>query len=144
MSHSNWHSIDSVTAQQAIQAASEKAIEVGIPMSIVIYDVAGHEKAMLRMDGASLISLQIAHDKAYTAAATGLPTHLWHDYIKDDPPLLTGIVHTPRFVVFGGGFPIKEGGEAIGAIGVSGGHYEQDMECARAALAALGTVEALE
>lgn len=144
MSHSNLHSIDSATAQQALQAASEKAMKIGVPMSIVIYDVAGHEKAMLRMDGASLISLQIAHDKAYTSAATGLPTHLWHDYIKDDPPLLTGIVHTPRFVVFGGGFPITEDGKAIGAIGVSGGHYSQDMECARAALAALGNAESVE
>ena len=90
------------------------------------------------MDGASLISLQIAQDKAYTSSATGLPTHLWHDYIKDDAPLLHGIVHTPRFVIFGGGFPIKENGQVVGAIGLSGGHYSQDMQCAEAALAAIG------
>jgi len=29
-------------------------------------------------------------------------------------------------------------GEVVGAIGISGGHYKQDMECARAALAAIG------
>ncbi|WP_439397575.1 heme-binding protein [Bradyrhizobium sp. PMVTL-01] len=58
--------------------------------------------------------------------------------IKDDASLLHGIVHTPRLVVFGGGFPIVENGVVIGAIGLSGGHYSQDMECARAALAAIG------
>ena len=65
-------------------------------------------------------------DKAYTSAAYGFPTHGWFEFIKDDPPLLHGIVHTPRLVVFGGGFPIKEKGEMIGAIGISGGHYRQE------------------
>jgi uncharacterized protein GlcG (DUF336 family) len=43
----------------------------------------------------------------------------------------------PRLVVFGGGFPIHLEGEIVGAIGLSGGHYTQDMECARAALSAI-------
>jgi hypothetical protein len=60
------------------------------------------------------------------------------DFIKDDPPLLYGITHTPRLTVFGGGFPVVIKAEMIGAIGLSGGHYTQDMECARAALAAIG------
>jgi len=64
--------------------------------------------------------------------------HAWFDFIKDDPPLLYGITHTPRLTVFGGGFPIKLEGEIVGAIGLSGGHYTQDMECARAGLAAIG------
>jgi uncharacterized protein GlcG (DUF336 family) len=50
---------------------------------------------------------------------------------------LHGIVHTPRLVVFGGGYPITEGDQVIGGIGVSGGHYDQDMAVAEAALAAL-------
>ena len=56
---------------------------------------------------------------------------------KNDPPLLAGITHTPRLVVFGGGYPILENGQLIGAIGVSGGHYSEDMEVARAALDAI-------
>ena len=67
-----------------------------------------------------------------------MPTHAWFDFIKDDPPLLYGITHTPRLTVFGGGFPVVIKAEMIGAIGLSGGHYAQDMECARAALAAIG------
>ena len=67
-----------------------------------------------------------------------MPTHAWFEFIKNDPPLLHGITHTPRLVVFGGGFPITIKGEIVGAIGLSGGHYTQDMECARAALQAIG------
>ena len=90
------------------------------------------------MDGAPKLSIGIAQDKAYTAASFSMPTHAWFDFIKNDPPLLHGITHTPRLTVFGGGFPIVLKGEMIGAIGLSGGHYTQDMECARAALAAIG------
>ena len=107
-------------------------------MCIAISDEAGDLKAFERMDGAPRLSIQIAQDKAYTAAGYGLATHTWWDFIKDDPPLLHGITHTPRLIVFGGGFPIVLEGEIVGAIGVSGGHYSQDMECARAALAAIG------
>ena len=137
MSSIQISTIDSQTALAAIQGAAAKATELQLTMSIAITDGAGQLKAFLRMDGASLISLQIAQDKAYTSSATGLPTHLWHDYIKDDAPLLHGIVHTPRFVIFGGGFPIKEDGQVVGAIGLSGGHYSQDMQCAEAGLAAI-------
>ncbi len=132
------HSVDAKTAEAAIQAAAVKARELGLNMSIAVSDETGDLKAFHRMDGAPKISIQIAQDKAYTCAISGMPTHAWHDFIKEDPPLLDGIVHTPRLIVFGGGYPIKEKGELVGAIGLSGGHYHQDMECAKAALAAIG------
>ena len=133
--------IDSDTAMLAIKAAREKATELKLDMSIAVCDAAGHLKAFLRMDGASLISLQIAQDKAHTAISGGIPTHKWHEYIKDDAPLIHGIVHTPRFIIFGGGYPIIENGQIVGGIGISGGHYSQDMECAKAALKAIGAPE---
>lgn len=131
-------SIDGATAQTAIDAAARYAAAYRLQMSIAVADNAGLLKAFLRMDGASQISVGIAQDKAYTAAATGLATHSWHDFIANDPPLLHGFVHTPRLIVFGGGYPVIEDGVVTGAIGVSGGHYSQDMECARAALEAIG------
>ncbi|HZE21810.1 MAG TPA: heme-binding protein, partial [Desulfobaccales bacterium] len=39
-----------------------------------------------------------------------------------------------RIVIFGGGFPLSQGNEIIGGIGVSGGSVEEDMLCAEAAL----------
>jgi len=131
-------SIDLATAQKAIAAAAKKASELGLKMCIAVSDEAGDLKAFERTDGAPRLSIQIAQDKAYTAASYGLATHAWWDFIKDDPPLLHGITQTPRLIVFGGGFPIVLEGEMVGAIGISGGHYSQDMECARAALAAIG------
>jgi len=131
-------SIDIATAERAIAAAAKKATELGLKMCIAISDESGDLKAFGRMDGAPKLSIQIAEDKAFTAASYGLPTHVWYDFIKDDPPLLHGITHTPRLIIYGGGFPIVLEGEVVGAIGISGGHYKQDMECARAALAAIG------
>ena len=132
------HSIDAETAERAVAAAVKKAAELKLKMCVAVSDEAGDLKAFVRMDGAPKLSIEISENKAYTAASFSMPTHAWFDFIKDDPPLLHGITHTPRLVVFGGGFPIKLKGEIVGAIGLSGGHYSQDMECAKAALKAIG------
>jgi hypothetical protein len=59
-------------------------------------------------------------------------------FIKNDPPLASGATTgMDRLVIFGGGYPLKIDGQVVGAIGVSGGHYTQDMEVAQAALAIL-------
>ncbi len=130
-------SITQSASDQLIDAATAKAVEIGVPMAISVVDESGTLKAFRRMDGAALLSVDIATNKAYTAVSFGIPTHGWFDFIKEDPPLLHGIVHTPRLVVFGGGYPVSENDQVIGGIGVSGGHYEQDMAVAKAALAAL-------
>ncbi len=105
---------------------------------IAIVDESGVLKAFSRMDGAPLLSVQVAQDKAYTAAGFGMSTDAWHDFIKDDPPLAAGApTGIDRLVVFGRGYPITVDGRVVGGVGVSGGHYSQDMEVARAALTAL-------
>ncbi|HEV7267270.1 MAG TPA: heme-binding protein [Falsiroseomonas sp.] len=131
-------SIDGETAQSMIDAAIAKSRELKKANCIAIVNEAGQLKAFHAMDGAPHLAIQIAQDKAYTASSFGIPTHSWWDFIKGDPPLLHGIVHTPRLVTFGGGYPVMEDGQMIGAIGVSGGHYSDDMEVARAALEAVG------
>ena len=124
-------------AAKLIAAAEKKAKEIKKPMVIAVCDESGNLKAFSRMDSAPLLSVQIAQDKAYTAVSFGVPTHTWFDFIKGDPPLLAGIVHTPRLVVFGGGYPVTIDNQVVGGIGVSGGHWKEDMECAEAALQAL-------
>jgi uncharacterized protein GlcG (DUF336 family) len=132
-------SVSSDLAHRIIAAAEGKADEIGVPMVIAVCDESGVLKAFSRMDGAALLSVQIAQDKAYTAVGFGMPTDAWHPFIKDDPPLAAGAVGgIDRLVVFGGGFPITLGERIIGAIGVSGGHYSQDMEVAQAGLGAVG------
>ena len=124
-------------AKKMIAAAEAKAEEMKRPMVIAICDEGGNLKAFSRMDGAPLLSVQLAQDKAWTSVSYGVPTDQWFEFIKNDPPLLHGIVNTPRLVVFGGGFPIKIEKQLVGGIGVSGGHWKEDMEVAQAGLKAL-------
>ena len=132
-------SVTSELAQRMIAAAEAKAAELGVPMVIAVCDESGVLKAFSRMDGAALLSVQIAQDKAYTAIGFGMPTDGWHEFIKDDPPLASGAVGgIDRLVIFGGGYPIRVDEHIVGAIGVSGGHYTQDMEVAQAGLVVLG------
>jgi uncharacterized protein GlcG (DUF336 family) len=132
------HSISTESAHRIIEAAERKATEIGRPMVIVVVDESGVLKALSRMDQAPFLSIQVAQDKAYTAAGYGMPTDQWHEFIKNDPPLAAGATTgIDRLVVFGGGYPIKVGSSVVGAIGVSGGHYTQDMEVAKAGLAVL-------
>lgn len=120
-----------------LEAAVEKGKELGMPFSISIVDRVGNLKAFSAMDNAPVLSLDIAQNKAFSAATYNRATHEWYDRLKDDPPLLHGLVHTERLVIFGGGYPIKLDGELIGGIGVSGGHYTHDMQVCEAALEVL-------
>jgi uncharacterized protein GlcG (DUF336 family) len=130
-------SITTELAHKIVAAAEAKAKEMGHPFVIAVCDESGVLKAFSRMDGAALFSVQIAQDKAYTSVGFGLSTDGWHDFIKNDPPLAAGAVGgIDRLVVFGGGYPIKVGDTIVGAIGVSGGHYNQDMDVAQAGLTA--------
>jgi uncharacterized protein GlcG (DUF336 family) len=131
-------SISTEGAHRMIAAAEAKAGEMGKAFVIAVVDDGGVLKAFSRMDGAPLLSVQIAHDKAYTATGFGMPTDGWHDFIKDDPPLATGApTGIDRLVVFGGGFPITIDGQVVGGIGVSGAHWSEDMEVGQAGLEAL-------
>ncbi|HET7387430.1 MAG TPA: heme-binding protein [Nocardioidaceae bacterium] len=131
-------SISDDLADRMIAASRAKASEIGVAMNIAVVDESGVLKAFVRMDGAPLLSVQIAQDKAYTAAGFSMPTDGWFDFIKDDPPLAAGApTGIDRLVIFGGGYPIRVGEAVVGAIGVSGGHYTQDMEVAEAGLAVL-------
>ena len=139
---SNTYSKPTITtelAHKVIAAAEAKAKSMGHPFVIAVCDESGVLKGFSRMDGAALLSVQIAQDKAYTAVGFGLSTDGWHDFIKDDAPLALGAVGgIDRLVIFGGGYPIKAGDAIIGGVGVSGGHYTQDMEVAKAGLEAAG------
>lgn len=127
-------------AERIIAAARARANEIGQGFTITVVDESGVLKAYSRMDGAPLVSVQLAQDKAYTAVGFGLPSHGWYDFIKDDGPLAAGAPSAiDRLVIFGGGFPIMADGEMVGGLGVSGGHYTQDMDVAQAGLAAFGS-----
>ena len=129
------HSISSELAQKMVDAAVAKARELGVTENVAILDDGGNLKAFSRMDGAPILSIEIAQNKAYTALF-GVSTQDFFNFIQGDPSLLAGIPTLARVAAWGGGFPIKVDGEVVGAIGLSGAPAVQnDVDCARAALA---------
>src|SRR6202451_4762116 len=131
-------SVTTELAKAMIEAAERKATEMGHPFVIAVVDDSGVLKAFSRMDGAPLLSVQVAQDKAYTAVGFGLSTDGWHDFVKDDPPLAMGAATgIDRLVVFGGGDPIQGGDAVVGGVGVSGGPYTPGVEVATAGLSAV-------
>lgn len=130
--------IGTTAAHAAVAAAVGHARTLGIAINVAVTDGSGTLMAFLRMNGAFLHSIDIAIDKAYTAASFGFPTSKWGGVIGDDELLRIGLNQRQRLVLFGGGLPLVENGRRIGGIGVSGGSTEQDEACAAAGLAALG------
>ena len=130
--------VDWPAAARAVQAAAARAAALGLRVNVAGVDCGGNLAAFLRMPGAPLHSIDIAIDKAYTAASFGLPTGAWTDALQQHSPAVRqGLPLRPRFVAFGGGLPLLEGGQRIGGIGVSGGSEQQDEACAQAGCQAL-------
>ena len=129
--------LDLTDARKLIRGAAAKAKKIGVPMCIAITDEAGNMIAFERMDRAKILSVDLSADKAFTAAVSRRPTHE-HNELCQPGSLVFGI-HTSsggRFSTVGGGYPVIVRGAVVGAIGLSGGAAEQDMECAEAALKA--------
>ncbi len=125
-------------AHAAVGAAVRKAESLGIRINAAVVDSGGNLAAFLRMPGAFLHSIDIAIDKAYTAAGFGLATSAWSGILeKSSAAVRDGLPRRPRLVAFGGGLPLRSNGDLLGGIGVSGGSEEQDESCATAAVVAL-------
>lgn len=122
-------------ALSMIKASEEKAKAIAVPVVITVVDQGGHFIAMHRMDNAPIGCIQISSGKAYTAAVLKLPTHVFTNLCQPGQELFgINTINGGQFVVFGGGFPVVDEDEVIGAIGVSGGSVEQDMQIAEAGL----------
>ena len=67
--------ISSAAARRLIEAGEARAAELGVPSVIAVCDTAGVLKAYTRMDGAALMCVQVAQDKAYTAVGFGMASH---------------------------------------------------------------------
>ncbi|MBL4690354.1 MAG: heme-binding protein [Rhodospirillales bacterium] len=122
-------------ARKLIKGAAGKAAKIGVPMCIAVTDESGNLVAFERMNGAKILSVDLSVDKAFSAAVSRRPTHEYNELCQPGS-LLFGI-HTSsngRFSTVGGGYPVIVRGSTVGAVGVSGGPAEQDMECAEAAI----------
>jgi uncharacterized protein GlcG (DUF336 family) len=113
------HSISSELAQKMVDEAMAKAREPGVTENVAILDDGGNLKAFGRMNGAPILCIEMAQNKAYTALF-GVSSQNFFNLIQGDPSLLAGFPTLARVAAWGGGFPIKVNGEVVGAIGLSG------------------------
>lgn len=122
--------------------AERQAVALEAPLSIAVVDGEGGLLCFGRMDGALPVSVELAVSKAFTAAVLRMATHELSELAQPGKTLY-GIqqTHQGRIVLFGGGFPLPLHGQVIGAIGVSGGTVEQDIEVGESAVAALQEME---
>lgn len=126
-------------AERLMTAGIARAQAIGVAMVLAVTDEAGRLIALKRMDGALPISLQLAPNKAHTAAAVRMPTDAFGALAKPDGPLFGIEGNLPGITLVGGGLPLAVGARVVGAVGVSGGSVEQDIDVARAMVAAFET-----
>ncbi|MBC7575194.1 MAG: heme-binding protein [Herminiimonas sp.] len=117
-------------------AAEAEAIANNWAVVISVVDDGGHLLLLHRLDGAPLMSAGIAPAKAKTAALGKRDTKIFEDIINNGRiafmtvPNLDGMLE--------GGVAIMVDGQCVGAVGVSGVKSTEDVQIAKAGIAALG------
>ena len=126
-------------ANLILDAAQKKAEEIGCPEVLCVADAAGYPIALRRLDGGKVTSVEIAMNKAFTAAGHRKATHNYKNAHPGEEAFGIFTQHDGRFTVFVGGFPITLDGQVVGSIAASGGNGEQDTVVCEAGIAAFMT-----
>jgi glc operon protein GlcG len=123
--------IDYSEARRAVDLIIEKASEMKKAVVIAVADCRGELISLARMDSASITSVVIATNKAWTAARLGKTTQEIGEKVRH-PEKGHDIYYygDPRFVGWGGGIPVWRNGEVAGAVAVSGLSATEDAELA--------------
>ena len=131
-------SLGHVEAQRAIQAIQSELLKQDKAAVIAVADAHGELIALLRMDGARLPSIQIASNKAWTAAREQIPTReLGQKSRHPQEGFDMAYFGDRRYIGWGGGVPVLLDGVVIGAVAVSGLPETEDMELAALGVAAI-------
>lgn len=121
-------------AMQMVRAAHAEAAKLDITVTAVVVDESGRLVALGRMDRARPVTVDIAMNKAYTAASFQQPTEELRGLAGQAWFQSLVVSSNGRIMAGGGAVPIVEAGSVVGAIGVAGGTDEQDQRCCEAAL----------
>jgi len=115
------------SCKRLAEAAEERALAMGVPIVFAAVDASGVPVLLHRMADSLLGSVDIAMNKAWSAAAFKQSTaSLGRAAATALPGLADG--NQGRVVLFGGGEPVFAGGRLLGGLGVSGGTVEEDCE----------------
>ena len=126
-------------ARKIIRAGQKKAKEMNLAAVFAVVNSEGNLIIEERMDNAILVSVEVAYKKAYTAAALKLNTADLTPLVQPGA-MFYGLQADPKYIVFGGGVLLKVDGKIVGAVGVSGGSAQEDMEIAKACVDAFETI----
>jgi uncharacterized protein GlcG (DUF336 family) len=126
-----FESLNLEDARCMIDAGLVRAEAVGVRCSIAVVDAGGNLLAFLRQDGAMTGSVELAINKAYSARIFNNTTDALGKLAQPGVELF-GIQHSHagRVVAFGGGIAVRYNGSVVGAVGVSGGSVQQDIDIA--------------
>jgi uncharacterized protein GlcG (DUF336 family) len=107
-------------ARSMVDTAITQARSLDVPVTVVIVDESGVLKHVARMDGAPLVSVQTAVNKAYAAAAIGMPPDDFYAAIESDAAAVAEFATRPGLALIAGGLPVVVDSKVAGAIGVAG------------------------
>jgi len=128
-------------AQRMISTAFTKGNELGLaPLTVVVLDAGGHVKALARADGTSTLRPDIATGKAYGAIALGMGSRAIFKRAQEQPFFVQALNGLAKglLVPVPGGVLIREDGNIIGAVGITGDTSDNDEICAVTAIEAAG------
>lgn len=140
------HSLPSISpdgARHALAGALAEAARLGVSMSVAVVDNAGHLLSFHRLEGAIMVSIDAAVQKARTAAQAGVNTRLLQELVDREMPSLLAVT---QLMTAPGGVPVMLDGVVIGGVGASGAALHEDEAVAQAGadaiMAVLNTAQA--
>jgi glc operon protein GlcG len=132
------NNLDQKEAEKIIAAVKAELLLRRKAAVIAVSDAQGELIALLRLDGAPLPSIVIAANKAWTAARERKPTFEVGQAARDPKSGFDMAYYGDhRYIGWGGGIPVVNEGEVIGAVAVSGLTEQEDVELAMIGLAAV-------
>jgi glc operon protein GlcG len=126
-------------ARAILAGAEAKANAMRVPMNIAVVDEGGHLLTFARMDGVKLSSIAVAMTKAVSAALRRTPSGPTPSSENPNLILTIGLSFASNGNLTGirGGLPLFVGDQCVGAIGVSGGTEDEDVQVAQAGVDAV-------
>ncbi|HUT48607.1 MAG TPA: heme-binding protein [Alphaproteobacteria bacterium] len=128
----------SIIVDTALAAARTEKMN---PLTVVVLDAGGHLKALKREDGSGILRVEVASGKAYGALGMGISSRKIRDNLVEARPTFVNALAAAsggRFIPVPGGVLIKDGGEIVGAVGVTGDTSEKDEYAAIEGIKAAG------
>ena len=129
--HESQKKMTIAMAKELAEAVEKAATILGVKVVVAIRDEGANLVLLHAMDDSYIASVQASQDKAYTAVALKMPTHIALDESRGGS--LDGLTNGNGILLLGGGYPLRTDKKIYAGIGVSGGTKEQDTTLAMVA-----------